>query len=144
MNVFVLGTGMCACATERQNKHWTTLLKYYNQFNKQVYEKKNHITHSLPQQGDWQMPFLCFQLVNISEYHVQQMQENAPSMYPESDDDSQSSEDRHFTAAVAMIYYSKVSVSLTTFTVNYFVFFCFPARTLHWKDFCVCDYQVSL
>lgn len=49
-----------------------------------------------------------FQLVNISEYHVQQMQENAPSIYPESDDDSQSSEDRHFASAVAMIYYSKV------------------------------------
>ena len=48
------------------------------------------------------------QLVNISEYHVQQMQENAPSLYPESDDDSQSSEDRHFAAAVAMIYHSKV------------------------------------
>ncbi|XP_070175591.1 uncharacterized protein [Littorina saxatilis] len=46
-------------------------------------------------------------LVNISEYHVQQMQENAPSMYPESDDDSQSSEDRHFASAVAMIYNSK-------------------------------------
>ena len=51
---------------------------------------------------------LLLQLVNISEYHIQQMQENAPSLYPESDDDSQSSEDRHFASAVAMIYYSKV------------------------------------
>nr|KAG5693409.1 hypothetical protein BaRGS_009882 [Batillaria attramentaria] len=47
-------------------------------------------------------------LVTISEYHVKQMQENSPSMCSESEDDSQSSDDKLFTSSVALIYHSKV------------------------------------
>ncbi|KAL8609608.1 hypothetical protein ACOMHN_023744 [Nucella lapillus] len=61
------------------------------------------------------------QLVDISWFHVQQIHMNAPSLYPESNDDSQASEDRHFydfkasedrhfASAVAMIYDSKVEM----------------------------------
>ncbi|XP_071096723.1 uncharacterized protein [Haliotis cracherodii] len=47
-------------------------------------------------------------LVTISEYHIKQMQDNQPSMYSDTDDDSQSSESGHFLTSMGLIYQSKV------------------------------------
>ncbi|PVD28170.1 hypothetical protein C0Q70_10755 [Pomacea canaliculata] len=49
-------------------------------------------------------------LVTISEYQVKQMQENSPSVWSLSDDDSQSSGSSHFATSIALIYQSKVQM----------------------------------
>jgi regulator of G-protein signaling 3 len=54
--------------------------------------------------------FLVFQLVTISEYHVKQMHDNAPSSFISEDDtDTSASSDNHnFIQSIGLIYQSKV------------------------------------